>query len=245
VLTRRVGDELAIELPASRGTLLVSHPNNPTGLYYSQSAIEQIEKSGHVVLVDEVFGLLGDGYRRIRGTVLFAGMSKEFALGGLRVGFAATKDVALARAIRRNLTHEPDPWSLGASAAVLARWRPLLRKHLEQFVLPRRAMLERALKDLGIPYIPARGGLFAWVDFDAVWLGRRWNGLNYKGKRVSKPRTITAENFRPILYEATALTVNSGDWAGVPGGPYRVVYAVERLPEAVDRLRAFSLGIRR
>jgi aspartate/methionine/tyrosine aminotransferase/methylase of polypeptide subunit release factors len=245
VLTRRVSDELAIELPDTRGALLVSQPNNPTGLYYSESAVRQIEKSGNAVLVDEVFGMLGDGYRRIQGDVLYAGMSKEFALGGLRVGWAASRDASLRRAIRRELTHEPDPWSLGAAAAVLEEGKKLLRRHRDRFVLPRRSMLERALKELGIPYIPAAGGLFMWVDFDAVWLGRTWNGTNTKGKRVGRPARITRENFREILYAATFLTVNSPEWAGVPQGPYRVVYAVERLPEAVDRLRVFALGIRR
>lgn len=245
VLTRRVGDELAIELPDARGALLVSQPNNPTGLYYSEAAVRQIEKSGNVVLVDEVFGLLGGGYRRIQGDVLFAGMSKEFALGGLRVGWAASRDAALRRAIRRELTHEPDPWSLGAAAAVLEEGKKWLRRHRDRYVLPRRAMLERTLKELGVPYVPAGGGLFMWVDFDAVWLGRRWNGMNVKGKRVAKPTCLTRENFRPILYAAAGLTVNSPEWAGVPQGPYRVVYAVDRMPEAVDRLRAFAQGIRK
>ncbi len=243
VLTRRVGDELSIELPDSPGVLLLAQPNNPTGLYYSESAIQHMAR--HVVLCDESAALLGDGYRPIKSKVVFGSLSKEFALSGLRVGFAATADASLRRAIRRELTHEPDPWSLGAAREVLSNWDVILKHHREDFVEPRRAMLERTLKELGIPYIPPRGGLWMWVDFDAVWLGRRWNGAHFKGKKVAKPVKISRENFAEVLRVGAWLRANSPEWSGVPQGPYRITYAVERLPEVVDRLRALALGIRK
>jgi histidinol-phosphate/aromatic aminotransferase/cobyric acid decarboxylase-like protein len=239
VLTRRVGDELAIELPEGRGALLVAQPNSPTGLFYSEAACRAISESGFVVLVDESFAGLGGGYRPIRADVRLAGMSKEFGLAGLRVGFAAVGDPALRRSIRRRLSREPDPWSAGAAMETLRHGEKVLGLHRE-WLEPRRLALERTLKDLGIPFVPPSAGLAMWVDFDAVWPGRVWDGRDWRGKRISRARRVNRENLTEMLRTAAGVAVNPPGWSGVEAGPYRVAFCVERLPEALERLRSFA-----
>jgi aspartate/methionine/tyrosine aminotransferase/methylase of polypeptide subunit release factors len=221
---------------------LVTHPGNPTGVYYREEELGALAAAAPLLVVDEIYGLL-DGREppagwfsaaRLGGprvAVLF-GLSKEFAAGGLRVGFVACGDHALLELTRSRALTGADRFAMRAAEHLLAVYRrdeigaPVdprgraevegylagLRQHLGE----QRSKLVEALGTLGIQ-CEGEAGLFllAAVGDD--------------------------ERFSELLRTGAHLLVNSGAWAGV-SGYVRLVYSLDsrRVDEAADRLRRLA-----
>src|SRR5690606_28009068 len=142
--------------------VVISQPANPEGLYLSREALAElaawVQARGCLLVSDEIFGLVNlgqPGAETVRSpvtldqavpgiaarTVLLGGLSKEFAAGGLRVGWLATHDVDLARRVREQ--------RLGQVQLVLARagshvYAAFARDATGQLVHPRRHRALRA-----------------------------------------------------------------------------------------------------
>ena len=93
--------------------------------------------------------------------------SKDLGISGFRIGILHSHNAALLRAYENlNLTH---------SASNHTQWvlQHLLTDHefVSEYVVENRARLTesyavvvRAMREIGVPYVPSRGSLFAWVD---------------------------------------------------------------------------------
>lgn len=263
----KVSVEALDRLPYPPDALLLVNPNNPSGVYYDRQellAIARYAVSHQVtVLSDEIFALTGRSERFVslssldrdvpglaERVVTFGGLSKEFAAGGLRVGFAAGRE--------RDLMREIEAQSLGPVDAVAMRaaevlWGAFRRTDLGRLVdetayhevvryldqqreqlATRQQRLREVLEGLGLaPHTAWEGGLFQLVPTSS-WYGRTWQGPD-------RAVLLDERNLPALLRDVAGVRVNPGDWAGAPGH-VRMVFSLEerRLNDALRRLQAFA-----
>ncbi|MHB1846634.1 MAG: aminotransferase class I/II-fold pyridoxal phosphate-dependent enzyme [Deltaproteobacteria bacterium] len=237
--------------------LLVTQPGNPSGCYQGEpellAILDWAVRESAVVLADEIFGLvdlrepprlplesLGALESRVPGArgrvVTFTGVSKEFAAGGLRLGFAASHDQELIgriearalaspdRAARRAAEHlfaafrrEGGASQDEAAAQEIAAYLGEMRRHLRE----QREKLTGALTRAGFEVPGTEAGLFVLA-------------LVPTGK--------DAQGVARALHAATGLSVNGPDWSGSERA-VRAVFSLDarRVDEAVRRLETFHL----
>jgi aspartate/methionine/tyrosine aminotransferase len=244
--------------------VVISQPSNPEGCYLPREELVALAAyaSEHRcrIVSDEIFGLVNlthQAAETVRSpvtleqavpgtsglTVLLGGLSKEFAAGGMRVGWLATHDAALALRVREaalgrlQLTMARAGSHLyaafgrsGAGKLVHPRRHRALREHL--VAMRRELAQKRALVVAALPEAPAveeAGGLFL-APLVRAWLGRSIDGVR-----------LTPENLPRQIYERTHVVVNGGAWCGDPER-IRLVFSIpeEKLRRAAAGLRAFG-----
>ncbi len=263
----KVTVEALERLPYPPDALLLVNPNNPSGVYYERRELLEIARYAvthqMTILSDEIFALTGDPERftslaaldrdvpgLAERVVTFGGLSKEFAAGGLRVGYAAGRDRELMRDMEGLGLGPVDAVAMRAAEVLfgafrrtdlgrlvdetgyheVVRYLDLQREHLTM----RYQRLREVLEGLGlVPEAPWAGGLFVLAPTSA-WHGRIWQG-------PSGPVRLDESNLPVLLREEAGVRVNPGEWAGAPGH-VRMVFALEerRLNEALRRLQAFA-----
>ncbi|WP_225409073.1 aminotransferase class I/II-fold pyridoxal phosphate-dependent enzyme [Stigmatella hybrida] len=262
-------------LSERRGTsapdvVVISQPANPGGSYLSHE--ELVALATYVVeqrcwlVSDEIFGLVnlshpaaetahgpvgleatvpGIGAR----TVVLGGLSKEFAAGGLRVGWMAARDRALTEAVRQSapgVMHLATARAASRLYAAYARGpegkllyperHQALREflaHMRRDLAEKRALLAEVLPREGEEETVQAGGLFLAPRMTA-WLGREVDGVR-----------LTRENLPAVVYAHTHVVLNGGAWCGDPER-VRAVFSLPRetLQRARERLEAFGRKLR-
>ncbi|MFO1519574.1 MAG: aminotransferase class I/II-fold pyridoxal phosphate-dependent enzyme [bacterium] len=228
--------------------LLLNTPNNPAGQYYSIQQLKDLRQAatrqGTWLLMDEIFFLLnlagtpaksiasissGEEEERL---ITFGGLSKEFALGGIRWGYAATRHSPLREAMRENLLATPDPVALQVSREVLPHSSEWVAEHL-QYLAPRASALRSFFSDRGFAVPRVEGGYSVFVNLNPLFSSPHF----FEGERV------TSANFPSLLMREAGIRIKSESWAGIPG-QFRFVFAIDRLEEAIRRLGDFFDQIR-
>lgn len=146
--------------------LFLCNPNNPTGVYLSREEVEGMVKaaSESLLVLDEAYvpfvegawnslGLLGLG-----NLVVLRSMTKDYALGGLRLGYAVGPE-PLMEVLRRVLP----PWSVNAlaqEAGLLALEDPDYLARCLPAILEARDYLAAELVGLGLRPLPTRANFF-------------------------------------------------------------------------------------
>lgn len=132
--------------------ILITNPNNPTGAVLNEAEMEAVvdaaRKAGAWLVVDEIYrgaevegGTTPTFWGRYEKVIVTSGLSKAFALPGLRIGWVAAPQKLIEELWIRHdyLTLTPGILSdnLGAMAmepqrreAILARTRQIIRKNL-------------------------------------------------------------------------------------------------------------------
>lgn len=234
--------------------VLINEPNNPAGQYHTSEALNaiarQVQSVKGYLLFDDVFGGLDFGRTgRQRRTpslqilqqalgprlVAFGGVSKEFAAGGLRFGFAVVGDGNLARAMQDHVAAGPDPLALTVGPELLRHWQPLLNEH-RTYLSSRAFQLEQVFRERQLPILEAQGGYSILANLEFLY-GRRLR-LRNGGEAVIDPN-----NLHNLLYSETGIKIYSDDWAR-QRGHFRFVFSIDRLDEAVERLRKFFRAAR-
>jgi aspartate/methionine/tyrosine aminotransferase len=250
--------------------VVISQPSNPSG--HSLSHEELVGLAAYVVeqrcllVSDEIFGLVnlsnptaetvhgpvgveatvpGIGAR----TVLLGGLSKEFAAGGLRVGWMVTRDRALVAAVRESAPGALHLATARAASRLYAAYArspegkllyPERHRALREFLArmrrdlaEKRALIAEALPEDGRAETVEAGGLFLAPRVTS-WLGREVGG-----------ERLTVENLPAVVYARTHVVLNGGNWCGDPERA-RVVFSIprEKLLKARERLLAFSADLR-
>ncbi|MCL5264451.1 MAG: histidinol-phosphate transaminase [Chloroflexi bacterium] len=146
--------------------VFVCNPNNPTGYYFGREEtlrlIAGAERS--LVVVDEAYAGFADGrwpsedLIRQPNVVLLRSMTKDYALAGLRIGYALA-DAAVVDVIEK----VRPPWSTNALAqragiVSLQDEEHLARSRVE--VGRAKEYLASALADLGLRPLPSRANFF-------------------------------------------------------------------------------------
>ncbi len=256
--------------PGGPDVAVISQPSNPLGCYLAHEELVALATwavdQRALLVSDEVFGLVnltnptaetvhspvsleqvvpGVGAR----TVVLGGLSKEFAAGGLRLGWLATRERGLAMALRESGLVPPNLATARAAAWLYAAYArspegrllyPARHRALREFLVrmrrelaEKRALIAGALPGGGNSDTSAAGGLFL-----APHVGS-WLGKEVEGER------LTVENLPRVVYAHTHVALNGGEWCGDPER-VRVVFSIprEKLERARERLRAFAARLR-
>jgi len=144
----------------------ICNPNNPTGVYLPQTAIEAILEAmpDGLLVLDEAYAAFAENewdstaFVGRDNCVLLRSMTKDYGLPGLRLGYAVAHGKIIA-ALRRVMP----PWSvnsaaLAVGAAVLER-DEYLRQSLRQVRRAKYALVE-GLTGLGLEVLPSAANYF-------------------------------------------------------------------------------------
>ena len=224
---------------------------NPTGALYTPeelyALISVAHSHGATVVLDTIFsglefGLaqeplrLDDCFVQLRGSrstdvepslILLGGLSKEFAAGGLRFGFAYTRDSNLAQMLRRtNLCppHATLKYAAKKIYGLLADNSPDVVSELAQqrHVLKLRSeLLADVLRAKGWKVLSPEGGLFLVASPEKLY-GQMFT---YEKDGARHTVNLNSENLVEALFYSTGVLVNSDVWTGIPGF-FRFVFSV-------------------
>ena len=164
-----IHDEITDAVPGNVDILVLSNPNNPTGITLSPATLlgwhAQLAARGGLLVVDEAFmdatpeaSILAQA--TVPGLVILRSLGKFFGLAGLRCGFVAAEPALLQR-----LDNLLGPWGVSHPARWITQ-RALADRPWQQQQRGRllRAAndLARLLLDAGLPS-PSGCALFRWV----------------------------------------------------------------------------------
>ncbi len=265
-LVRAEGLDAAEAASGPLDVLFVNAPANPSGVAYGLEGLREIAlwaRDREVTLLsDEIFSLLQldpEGPPQAPGLfdvladlpevrarlVAFSGLSKAFAAGGLRVGWAASADAELLDRVRALRTVAPAHHACVATETLLRGFRGggtgegadevldylgAMRAKLGE----RRARLVDLLDAHGLTPCPGPpAGLFVFCDLGALG-GRRHPGFG----------ELSADNAVDAIRACAGLQLNPGRWAGAPGFARLCFSLTEPAFEvALRRLSAFLAAL--
>jgi aminotransferase len=216
--------------------ILIGYPNNPTGAVVSRKILAEIlelaERYDLIVLSDEIYDQLVYGISHVcfpalpgaRGrTLLLGGFSKDYAMTGWRIGYAAGP----AELIKGLLRIHQYTIMCAPTTAQDAALEALL--HGQQYVDDmaaeynrRRKLIVGGLNDVGLPTFEPRGAFYAFPKITA-------SGMD-------------EEAFAQKLLEEERVAVIPGSAFGAGGeGFVRCSYATayEDIEEALRRMERF------
>jgi aminotransferase len=216
--------------------ILLSYPNNPTGAVASREnlmAVARIaEKHDLVVISDEIYDQLVYGIEHVcfaalpemkKRTITLGGLSKNYAMTGWRIGYAAAPPDILQGLLR---IHQYTIMSAPTSAQ-FAGIEALLHgaQHVEDMrgeYNRRRELIVDGLNQLGLPTFEPRGAFYAFPSITV-------SGMD-------------DETFAQRLLDEEKVAVVPGSAFGAAGeGFVRCSYATayEKIEEALERMARF------
>jgi aminotransferase len=216
--------------------ILIGYPNNPTGAVASREVLLEVahlaEKYDLVVISDEIYDRLVYGgahvcYAALPGvkerTLLLGGFSKDYAMTGWRIGYAAgpaAMMTGLLRVHQYTIMSAPTMAQDAALEAVVSG-----EDYVAEMVAEydrRRKLIVGGLNQLGLPTFEPRGAFYAFPKISVTGMDE--------------------ETFAQKLLEEERVAVVPGTAFG-PGGEgfVRCSYATayEKLEEALRRLDRF------
>jgi aminotransferase len=216
--------------------ILIGYPNNPTGAVASREVLSQVaqiaEKHDLVVISDEIYDRLVYGFDHVcfaalpgmwQRTITLGGFSKDYAMTGWRVGYAAAPADLLQGLLRIHqytIMSAPTMAQIAALEAIKNG-----EKYVEAMVAEydrRRKLMVTGMNELGLPTFEPRG---AFYTFPNVGI----SGMD-------------DETFSARLLEEEKVAVVPGSAFGAGGeGFARCCYATsyEEIEEALERLARF------
>ncbi len=216
--------------------ILIGYPNNPTGAVASQEVLLEIgqlaEDHDLVVISDEIYDQLVYGVPHVcfaalpnmkSRTVLLGGFSKDYAMTGWRVGFAAAPEEILQWLLRVHQYTIMCAPTMSQAAALKALEEgeehvEVMRKEYDR----RRRLIVDAFNEFGLTTFEPRGAFYAFPRIAGTGLDD--------------------ETFAHRLLEAEQVAVVPGSAFG-PGGEgfVRCSYATayEKIEEALERIARF------
>ncbi len=176
--------------------LLITSPDNPTGCMYTEKqyralaefcikndihmivneiyAISQIDTADSLISMDYKEQIVYSSFANIMKYLqsdllhLWYGLSKDFAMSGLRFGIVHSLNEKFITALRNvNIPHmvsNHTQWMIGE----MFKQHEFINKYIKENkkrVTTSYKEVVKTLKGLAIPYVPARGSLFIWADF--------------------------------------------------------------------------------
>ena len=230
-------DDLGELIKEKTKLIVVNFPHNPTGATISRADFEAIaaivEERGIVLFSDEMYRYLEhDAAVRLPSAcdlsdraVSLSGMSKSFALAGLRIGWLTTKNAALFG----ELASFKDYTTICGSAPseILA----IMALRAKSWILKRNLdLIESNLKLLDA-FFEERADLFEW---------HRPKAGPIAFPRL-KSRTKVAAFCADLLTKKGVLLLPA-DQYGFEGNYFRVGFARRNMPQALEKFREYLIG---
>ena len=243
---------LAAALSPNSRLLLLTNPNNPTGAVYTRDELADLAAliKGHsrlLVISDEVYNLLLlDGSGRLQAApslcsfediaervFVVNSMSKNFAMSGLRVGYAATAALDWPEEIAQRQRFS----SLGVNVYLQAGAQAAIGAtadivgDINRALAARRPAAERLLGLVPrFRFVPPEASFYFWVDVSG------YLGCSTPQGKVIRDDVDLASYLSMAINKRRGVAVVNGSGCGMPGY-FRITYAV---PE-----ETFAEGIRR
>lgn len=156
--------------------ILIGYPNNPTGAIASREALLEIAKIAEehdlVVLSDEIYDRLVYGVKHVcypslpgteGRTLLLGGFSKDYAMTGWRIGYAAgPADIikGLLRVHQYMVMSAPTTAQVAAVTA-LSSGEPYIQQMVTEYDRRRRLIVD-GLNSIGLPTVEPKGAFYAF-----------------------------------------------------------------------------------
>jgi aminotransferase len=229
-------DALEAAITPKTKAILLGYPNNPTGAVATRESMLEVariaEKYDLVVISDELYDQLVYSVPHVcfatlpgmqMRTILLGGFSKNYAMTGWRVGYAAgPADIirGLLRIHQYTIMSAPTIAQAAALEAILHG-----QEHVEQMRSEydrRRKLIVNGLNELGLPTFEPHGAFYAFPDI-------RVTGMS-------------DEAFAQKLLEEERVACVPGSSFGAGGeGFVRCSYATayEKIEEALERMQQF------
>ncbi len=224
----------ALITPKTKG-LLIGYPNNPTGAVMSRERLVELaqvaEKHDLLVLSDEIYDRLVYDHEHVsfsslpgmrERTIILSGFSKDYAMTGWRIGFAAAPAPILA-AMRKihqyTIMSAPTTSQVAALEALVSG-----EEHVQRMVAEydrRRQLIVSGLNELGLTTFEPHGAFYAFPSIKA-------SGMD-------------DETFAERLLQEQRVAVVPGNAFGADGQFVRCSYATayEKIEEALERIGKF------
>jgi aminotransferase len=229
-------DDVEALITPKTKALLIGYPNNPTGAVLSRSRAQALAdlaaRHDLLVISDEIYDRLVYGdhqhvcFAALDGarqrTITLGGFSKDYAMTGWRIGYAAAPASILA-AMRKvhqyTVMSAPTPSQVAAIEALTSG-----ADHVERMVQQydqRRRLIVDGLNQLGLPTFEPLGAFYAFPSVEA-------SGMD-------------DEMFAQTLLQEERVAVVPGNAFGARGSFVRCSYATSTsdIEEALERIRRF------
>jgi aminotransferase len=229
-------EEIERAIAPKTKALLIGYPNNPTGAVMARENLAQIaqlaEKYDLAVISDEIYDRLVYGFEHVcfpalpnmrERTILLGGFSKDYAMTGWRLGYAAAPPELLAamRKIHQYTIMSAPTTAQAAGIEALANGD----KHVQAMVAEydrRRKLLVNGLNTLGLDCFEPKGAFYAFPS-------------------VAKSG-MDENHFAEALLQEERVAVVPGSAFGESGAGFvRLCYATayEKIEEALNRMERF------
>ena len=216
--------------------LLIGYPNNPTGAVMTRENLQALadlaERHDLLVISDEIYDrLVYAGHQHVcfaslprmrERTVTLGGFSKDYAMTGWRIGYAAAPAPLLAemRKIHQYTIMSSPTTAQVAAIEALEHGEEHVRAMVAEYDR-RRQLIVAGLNELSLPTFEPRGAFYAFPSISATGMDD--------------------ESFAERLLQEERVAVVPGSAFGADGNHVRCSYATayERIEEALERIRRF------
>lgn len=216
--------------------LLIGYPSNPTGAVMTPANLQALaqvaERHDLLVISDEIYDRLVYGEHQhvcfaslpgmLARTITLGGFSKDYAMTGWRIGYAAAPAAILAelRKVHQYTIMSAPTMAQAAALSALQEGEEHVQAMVAEYDRRRRLIVD-GLNELGLPTFEPLGAFYAFPSITA-------SGLS-------------DEAFAESLLQEERVAVIPGNAFGAAGGFVRCSYATayEKIEVALERLRRF------
>jgi aminotransferase len=233
------GAEIEAAITPKTKALLIGYPNNPTGAVLSRQRLQEIaqvaERHDLLVISDEIYDRLVYGdhqhvcFSSLPGmkerTILIGGMSKDYAMTGWRIGYAAAAPDLLAAMRKIHQYTIMSAPTMGQAAALAAFTDPRAEEAVQAMRASydqRRRLIVDGLNSIGLTCFEPQGAFYAFPNIEI-------SGMD-------------EDTFAWTLLDEEQVAVVPGTAFGEAGkGFVRCSYAtsLEKIEQALERMQRF------
>jgi len=227
--------KLASCLSEKTKAIIINSPCNPTGSVYRkdelEAILEVIAARDLRIVSDEIYErLIYDGLEHVSfaslskeakdKTILVNGVSKTYSMTGWRIGYIASNDNDMVKAIKNLQDHSssnPSSISQEAALAALSCEDDSVEKMKKEFEKRRNYMVERISNTDGLSCVKPEGAFYCFVDVSEI--------------------NKDSLDFAKRLLEDSKVAVIPGEGFGAPGN-IRLSFAtsMENIEKGLDRI---------
>ncbi|MCS6848458.1 MAG: aminotransferase class I/II-fold pyridoxal phosphate-dependent enzyme [Anaerolineae bacterium] len=230
------GEEIEARITPQTKAILIGYPNNPTGAVMSRARLMEIahlaEKHDLVVISDEIYDRLVYGVEHVcfaalpgmkARTILLGGFSKDYAMTGWRIGYAAAPAELLAAMRKVHQYTIMSAPTTGQHAALVALKEG--EEHVQRMVAEydrRRKLIVSGCNALGLDCFEPRGAFYAFPS-------------------IAKTGMSDEEFAEKLLMEEQVAVVPGSAFGAGGAGYVRMAYAqsYEKIEQALERIHRF------
>ncbi|MDQ4078032.1 MAG: aminotransferase class I/II-fold pyridoxal phosphate-dependent enzyme [Chloroflexota bacterium] len=233
------GEDIEQAVTPRTKAIFIGYPNNPTGAVMSRERLLEVaevaERHNLFVLSDEIYDRLVYGVEHTsfpslpgmwKRTILLGGFSKNFAMTGWRLGYAAgpAEIISGMRKMHQYVIMSAPTTAQVAAITALRECQDDVEQMRRSYDERRRVIVD-GLNTIGLPTFEPKGAFYCFPDI--------------------RPTGLTDEEFAQQLLAEKSVAAVPGSAFGASGGGFlRCAYATSmvQIEEALGRIEDFVKG---